>query len=86
LGGERYASAGLRVAATLLGEPYLSASPEHEGLLLHSVYHRPNGWDTIPPGRKVPCGESSMWGDYHLLELGVLIGRMAEGKYLTFFD
>jgi hypothetical protein len=27
-----------------------------------------------------------MWGDYHLLELGVLIRRMGEGKYPTFFD
>jgi hypothetical protein len=28
-----------------------------------------------------------MWGDYHLLELGVLIGRVAEGKpWLAFFD
>ena len=28
-----------------------------------------------------------MWGDYHLLELGVLLQRLAEGKkYLTFFD
>jgi unsaturated chondroitin disaccharide hydrolase len=84
--GEKYTWAGLTVARTLLDEPYLSTSASHQGLLLHSVYHRPNGWDYIPPGRKVPCGESSMWGDYHLLELGVLIARMSEGKYLTFFD
>jgi hypothetical protein len=83
---ERYMNAGLAIAATLLGEPYLSTSLEHQGLLLHSVYHRPNGWDFIPSGRKVPCGESSMWGDYHLLELGLLIRKMADGKYLTFFD
>jgi unsaturated chondroitin disaccharide hydrolase len=83
---EKYTQAGLAVAATLLDEPYLSTDPNHQGLLLHSVYHRPNGWDYIPPGRKVPCGESSMWGDYHLLELGLLIRRMAQGKYLTFFD
>ena len=25
--------------------PYLSADAGHEGLILHSVYHRPNGWD-----------------------------------------
>ena len=53
--------------------------------LLHSVYHRPNGWDHVPRGRKVPCGESSMWGDYHALELALLIKRLAEGRYLTFF-
>jgi hypothetical protein len=54
-------------------------------LLLHSVYHRPNGWDHVPPGRKVPCGEASMWGDYHAVELALLIQRLAAGKYYTFF-
>ena len=53
-------------------------TPNHQGLLLHSVYHRPNSWDHVPPGRKVPCGESSMWGDYHLLELALLIQRIAK--------
>jgi hypothetical protein len=84
--GTRYTQAGLMTAATLLGDPYLSTDPDHQGLLLHSVYHRPNGWDYIPPGRKIPCGESSMWGDYHLLELGLVIRRMIDGKYPTFFD
>ena len=60
--------------------------PRHEGLLLHTVYHRPNGWDHVPPGRKVPCGESAMWGDYHARELALLIQREAEGgPYLKFF-
>ncbi len=86
LAGERYTQAGLRIAATLLAEPYLSVDPAHQGLLLHCVYHRPNAWDHIPAGRKIPCGESGIWGDYHLLELGLLIRRMADGKYLTFFD
>ena len=63
--GLRYTRAGLTIARTLLSEPYLSTDSAHQGLLLHSVYHRPNGWDLIPPGRKIPCGESSMWGDYH---------------------
>src|SRR5207248_11420880 len=84
--GVKYTQAGLTIAKTLFAETYLSSSPNHQGLLLHSVYHRPNNWDHIPPGRKIPCGESSMWGDYHLLELGVLIARLAENKpYLTFF-
>jgi unsaturated chondroitin disaccharide hydrolase len=83
----RYTQAGLSIARTLLNEPYLSTKPKHQGLLLHSVYHRPNGWDHIPRGHKIPCGESSMWGDYHLLELGVLIQRLARNEnYLTFFD
>lgn len=85
--GSQYLQAGLTIAKSLLGAPYLSEDAKHQGLLLHSVYHRPNGWDYIPPGRKVPCGESSLWGDYHLLELAVLIKRMADGgRYLTFFD
>ncbi len=84
--GERYRQAGLTVAATLFSEPYLSADPGHQGLLLHSVYHRPNGWDHIPAGFHVPCGESSMWGDYHARELALYLQRMIEGgPYLTFF-
>jgi hypothetical protein len=67
------------MARALLDEPYLSAAPGHQGLLLHSIYHRPNGWDAIPPGRGVPSGESSQWGDYHLRELAVCLGRRAAG-------
>ncbi len=81
-----YRQAGLTVARTLFAEPYLSTDAAHEGLLLHTVYHRPNGWDHVPPGRKIPCGESAMWGDYHALELALLLQREAEGKpYLKFF-
>lgn len=84
--GSRYRAAGLTVAKTLFAEPYLSLAPGHHGLLLHSVYHRPNGWDYVPPGHKVPCGESSMWGDYHARELALLIRRMARGEpYYSFF-
>jgi len=82
----RYRQAGLTIARTLLSSPYLSTNPKHQGLLLHSVYHRPNGWDYVAPGQKVPNGESSMWGDYHLRELALLILREAKGlPYLTFF-
>lgn len=85
--GDRYWSAGLTVADTLFDAPYLSGDAAHQGLILHSVYHRPNGWDYVPPGAKVPCGESSMWGDYHARELALLIQREARGaSYLTFFD
>lgn len=81
-----YRAAGLTILRTLLAEPYLSADPKHEGLLLHSVYHRPNGWDHVAPGQQVPNGESSMWGDYHLRELALLVLREAQGgPYLTFF-
>jgi unsaturated chondroitin disaccharide hydrolase len=78
--------AGLTIARPLFGPPYLSESAGHQGLLLHSVYHRPNGWDYVPPGRRVPCGESSQWGDYHLRELALHIQRLADGApYYCFF-
>lgn len=83
--GDRYTQAGLTVTRTLLGESYLSTDPAHQGLLLHSVYHRPNGWDHIPAGARVPLGESSMWGDHHMRELALLVQRLAEGgPYLQF--
>lgn len=85
--GDRYWQAGLTVAETLLNEPYISTDDDHQGLLLHSVYHRPNGWDYIPDGQHVPCGESSMWGDYHMRELALYVTRIAEeGPYYTFFN
>lgn len=77
--GSRYVQAGLTVAATLFDEPYLSTNPRHQGLILHSVYHRPNGWDHVAPGQKITNGESSMWGDYHARELALYIQRLAEG-------
>jgi hypothetical protein len=84
--GKRYLAAGLTVTRTLLDEPYLSTSRTHQGLLLHAVYHRPNGWDHIPKGQAIPCGESCMWGDYHLRELGLLVRRLAlKLPYYTFF-
>jgi unsaturated chondroitin disaccharide hydrolase len=85
-GESRYTQAGLTVLRTLLDEPYLSTRSEHQGLLLHSIYHRPNGWDYLPPGRTIPCGESSMWGDYHLREAALYVDRMGPGRrYLTFW-
>lgn len=82
-----YTHAGLTVLSTLLDEPYLSTSPGHQGLILHSVYHRPNGWDHIPAGRKIPCGESSMWGDYHAREAALYVQREAQGKpYPAFWN
>lgn len=77
--GHRYRQAGLTVARRLLDPLYLSEDESHEGLLLHSIYHRPNGWDHIPVGRKVPCGESCQWGDYHFRELALMIQRDADG-------
>ncbi|MCW9708238.1 hypothetical protein [Fodinibius salsisoli] len=85
--GERYWQAGLTVTQTLLDEPYLSTDEDHQGLLLHSVYHRPNGWDHIPDGQQIPCGESSMWGDYHMRELALYLTHLLKDlPYYTFFS
>lgn len=84
--GEVYWQAGLTVLNTLLDEPYLSTDPNHQGLLLHSIYHRPNGWDYVPEGSKIPYGESSMWGDYHIRELALYVQRIVNDEpYYTFF-
>src|SRR5262249_27967408 len=86
--GEKYWQAGLRVLDTLIdpGGHYLSAAPRHHGLLLPSVYHRPGGWDHVPSGARIPRGESSQWGDYHLREAALYTQRAARGEQtLAFF-
>ncbi len=85
-GAATYSQAGLTVLATLLGPSYLSADPAHQGLVLHSQYHRPNGWDHVQPGRSSPSGEATMWGDYHCRELALIVQRLAgDEPYPTFF-
>jgi len=85
--GEKYWQAGLTVINWLLADPYLSTDPRHEGLILHSIYHRPNNWDHIPQGSTVPNGESSMWGDYHAREVCLYLGKiMDKTRYYTFFN
>ncbi len=86
--GARYTQAGLRVLETLFDQngPYVSKSRDHQGLLLHSVYHWPNGWDHVPSGARTPRGESSQWGDYHAREAALYVKRLAADRpYLTFF-
>jgi hypothetical protein len=86
INGQRYRQAGLTTAKNLFDEPYLTHEPRHQGLLVHSVYHRPNGWDYIRPGQKIPNSESSMWGDYHARELALLLLRETRAEpVLTFF-
>jgi len=83
----RYLQAGLTILHTILDEPYLSTARDHQGLLLHSIYHRPNGWDYIPPASKIPYGESSMWGDYHAREVALYLQRIINNEpYHTFFN
>lgn len=84
--GKKYWNAGLTVIRNLLKSPYLSTESSHEGLLLHSIYHQPNGWDNIPEGQKVACNESSMWGDYHIREVALYLQKLInKEKYYTFF-
>lgn len=85
--GARYWQAGLTVLCSLLAEPYLSTDPNHQGIILHSIYHQPNGWDHVPSGQKIASGESSMWGDYHAREVALYVQRVIEGKpYYTFYN
>ena len=79
LGDQRYWQAGLTVCNALFDDPYLSPDAWHQGLILHAIYHRPNGWCS-------GSGEACLWGDYHARELGLYLLRVAgEGKYLRFW-
>ncbi len=83
---KRYRQAGLTVLRTLLDEPYLSTDANHQGLLLHTIYHQPRGWDHVPAGSKIAYGESCMWGDFHLREVALYVQRLAaDGPYYAFF-
>lgn len=84
--GQQYWQAGLTVLKALYAEPYLSTQNSHQGLILHSIYHHPNGWDFIPAGKQIPQGESSMWGDYHAREVALYVHRLLnEEPTYTFF-
>lgn len=84
--GQYYYQAGLTVVSHLFEDPYLSREEEHQGLILHSIYHRPMVWDHVPEGSKIPRGESSMWGDYHARELALYLQRIIRNEpYYTFF-
>ncbi len=83
----RYHQAGIQIAFHLFQEPYLSTDPSHQGLILHAIYHQPNGWDYVPEPGKAPYGESCMWGDYHARELALLLQRIKNNEpYYSFFN
>ena len=82
----RYMAAGLTILHRLLEPRYLSMDEDHQGLLLHALYHRPRDWDHTAEGKAVPQGESCLWGDYHLMEAALLADRLSSGaSYPTFF-
>lgn len=84
---EKYIKAAFSVAKSLFSEPYLSTDKSHQGLILHSIYHQPNGWDYQPEPDKAPYGESSMWGDYHARELALVLQRMLNQEtYYSYFN
>ena len=84
---DSYQQAGFQLAHALFSEPYLSTKESHQGLILHSIYHQPNGWDYVPEKGKVAHGESSMWGDYHARELALLIQRISKNEpYYTYLN
>ena len=86
LESDRYWQAGLAVTKSLLDDPYLSRDSDHQGLILHSVYHWPNRWDHVPPGSKIAHGEATMWGDYHARELVLYLQRLqSDDEYLKFY-
>jgi hypothetical protein len=83
--GKKYFQAGLTIINTFLDTPYLNTNPDHQGLILHSIYHHPNGWDNVHDGQKIPSGESSMWGDYHAREVVLYLQRIInDRKYYSF--
>lgn len=85
--GTHYIQAGLTVLDALLDTPYLNEDDAHQGLLLHTIYHQPRGWDHTPHGAAIPHGESCMWGDYHLREAALHVQRlMDDAPYYTFFN
>ena len=85
--GEQYWQAGLQTVKSLLDKPYLSTDNNHQGLILHSIYHQPNGWDHVPEGSKIANGESSMWGDYHAREVVLYLTKLIkEESYYTFYN
>jgi unsaturated chondroitin disaccharide hydrolase len=82
----RYWQAGLTILSTLLDDPYLSESDDHQGLILHAVANLRLGWDSASGKNKAPCGESTMEGDYHAREAALHLRRIIEDKsYLAFF-
>ncbi len=84
---QKYYQAGLTVLNTLFDEPYISADPTHQGLILHSIYHQPNGWDNVPAGSKIANNESSMWGDYHAREVALYVQKIIKKEnYYTFYN
>jgi len=84
---KKYFQAGLTVLDSLLTDTYLSTAENHQGLILHSIYHRPRDWDHRAEPHSIPNGESSMWGDYHIREAVLLVQKMIrEEPYYRFFN
>jgi hypothetical protein len=57
------------------------------GLLLHSIYHQPNGRDYVSEGSRISYGESCMRGDCHVRGPALCMIRINRGQQpgYTFF-
>jgi len=74
------------VARTLFSEAYLSTSSDHEGLILHAVYHRPMRGIMSRRAARFRAGSPACGGIINARELALLILRMARGDPVyTFF-
>jgi hypothetical protein len=66
---------------------HMAPHVSHMGVHDHGFNNvsRPRGWDNVPEGQAVPCGESSMRGDYHAREAVLYVERLGRGgEYLAF--
>jgi unsaturated chondroitin disaccharide hydrolase len=87
LENENYTQVAYAIFNSLLSDTYLSNDAHHQGLLLHSIYHQPNGWDHVPEGSKIAYGEACQWGDYHLRELALMLTKQLKNEpYLSFYN
>ena len=83
--GSRSLQAGLSVARTLFDEPYLSVDTDHQGLCCTVSTTGPIAGTMFQRVKQVAQGESSMWGDYHMLELALLLHRLGVGRPIRRF-
>ena len=85
--GGAYVQAGLTVAADAVRRAVSLHGRRPPGLAACTPSTTgPTAGTTSRRGSKVPCGESSMWGDYHARELALYIQRLAQdAPYYTFY-
>ena len=86
--GRRGGGASRPRASRVLAAPARGAVPLRLGTTTRACFCTPSttgptAGTTMPPGRAVPCGESSMWGDYHLREAALYVQRLLRARAAT---